>query len=159
MIRRVMSVVRRGGWVAVAIALAIVAADAAALPYEVETGPGVSIAVRHADGRVAAREPYVVHAPGVEAPFAEGVTDSRGRVTFLPNQPGEWRVAVTPEQAEPATVTIDVDEAAVMALPHRGLTGFVVASGFFGYLVGLAGILMIWRASRSTYLARSDRGP
>jgi hypothetical protein len=145
--------------VAVVLVLAVTAVPALALQFQVETGPGVSVAVAHPDARVAAEEPYTVHAPGVETPFTSGMTDARGRATFLPNQPGEWRIRISPAQAEPLVVSVSVDEAEVMALPHRGLSGFVVASGFFGYIVGLAGILMIWRASRSTYLARSERGP
>jgi nickel transport protein len=150
---------RRIAMAGLTLAFMLAAGSAAAVQYTVETGPGVSVALAHEGARVLAEEPYTVYAPDANEPFQHGLTDSRGRATFLPNQPGRWRVDVTPAGAEPLSITVEVDEAAVRALPHQGLGAFAVATAAFGYLVGLAGILMIWRASRSTYLARSERGP
>jgi hypothetical protein len=153
------SIITAGTRLACAALLTFAPLTASALQYELETGPGVSVALAHPDARVAADEPYTVYAPDTDTPFQQGMTDSRGRATFLPNRPGEWRVEFAPAGEEPLTVAVDVDEADIMTLPHAGLGLFTVATAGFGYLVGIAGILMIWRASRSTYLARSSREP
>jgi hypothetical protein len=71
--------------IAVALILTAVGArPAPALEYQVEHGHGVSVAALHGDARVADDTQYTGFGP----PFQSGMTDSRGRATFLPNQPG-----------------------------------------------------------------------
>jgi hypothetical protein len=75
--------------IAVALILTAVGArPAPALEYQVEHGHGVSVAALHGDARVADDTQYTGFGPGADAPFQSGMTDSRGRATFLPNQPG-----------------------------------------------------------------------
>ena len=53
---------------------------------------------------------YEIFAPDTTIPFAVGRTDALSRVTFVPNQTGEWKLKVFSEDGHGKVVTIDVRE-------------------------------------------------
>jgi nickel transport protein len=52
----------------------------------------VSVTLAYADGSPFAYEKYELYAEGQEIPAQVGNTDARGRVTFIPDAAGQWRL-------------------------------------------------------------------
>ena len=47
-------------------------------------------------------QPYRVHAPGSDVAFQTGRSDELGRVSFVPDRAGEWRIVVSTEDGHGA---------------------------------------------------------
>ena len=95
-------------------------------------------------------EPYQVFAPDTDIPFQAGRTDMQGRVSFLPDRPGRWRVVVSTEDGHGVEVRIRVDEAlAVTEIEGPGAGGLAMTLAGVGYLLGLGGLLVLWRQRKS----------
>lgn len=91
-------------------------------------------------------EPYRVYAPESDVAFQTGRTDRLGRVSFVPDRPGEWRVVIATEDGHGTTLVVPVDDEAGTAAKHaprRG--GFAMTLAGVGYLLGAAGVLLLWR--------------
>ncbi|MBK7047169.1 MAG: hypothetical protein IPH48_11820 [bacterium] len=80
---------------------------------EVAVGAMTVATFTHADGSPMAGVPFTVTTPvGTEA-FLTGNTDVHGRVVFLPDRAGAWKVRVAGADGHGAVVTIDVDSTAI----------------------------------------------
>jgi nickel transport protein len=91
-------------------------------------------------------EPYRVYAPESDVAFQTGRTDRLGRVSFVPDRPGEWRVVIATEDGHGTTVVVPVDdETDEVAKPATPRGGFAMTVAGVGYLLGAAGALMLWR--------------
>lgn len=91
-------------------------------------------------------EPYRIYAPGADAAFQTGRTDRLGRVAFVPDRPGAWRVVVNTEDGHGTELTVGVGNSPAVAEtrgPGRGGVAMTLAG--VGYLLGLAGALVLWR--------------
>jgi len=62
------------------------------LQHRIEEGEAVSVKLFFADGSDFDFESYEVYRAGDEIPFQVGRTDAQGRVVFLPDRAGTWRV-------------------------------------------------------------------
>lgn len=80
---------------------------------EVAVGAMTVVSFTHEDGSPMAATPFTVLAPGHTQPFLTGTTDRHGRVVFLPDEAGPWKVRVASADGHGAVVTIDVDSTAV----------------------------------------------
>lgn len=67
------------------------------LQHEVEESPAVSVRLFFADGDEFSFEAYEIYRAGEEVPFQVGRTDTHGRLVFLPDRAGTWRVKVFSE--------------------------------------------------------------
>jgi hypothetical protein len=74
-----------------------------------ETGTAVVVNFADHDGAAAEGWTYTVIDPDGEA-FARGMCDARGRVLFMPDRPGAWRVRVFSPDGHGASVDVVVDE-------------------------------------------------
>ena len=116
------------------------------LQHQVEEGTAVSVRLFFADGSDFDFESYEVYRAGDEVPFQVGRTDLRGRVVFLPDRPGTWRIKAFSEDGHGADisfstgVTADVRDAGRPFL-ERHLRIVVGVSVIFG-LFGLASLSM-----------------
>jgi len=72
------------------------------LQHRIEEGRAVSVKLFFADGRDFAFESYEVYHAGEEVPFQVGRTDLQGRVVFLPDRAGTWRIKVFSEDGHGA---------------------------------------------------------
>jgi hypothetical protein len=80
---------------------------------EVAVGAMTVATFTHEDGSPMAGVPFTVTTPvGTEA-FLTGTTDVHGRVVFLPDRAGAWKVRVAGADGHGAVVTIDVDSTAI----------------------------------------------
>ncbi len=127
-----------------------VSAHGHALLHDVGEGRAITVRLYFPDDDRPLFEPYQVFAPGSERPFQAGRVNALGEVTFRPDRPGEWRVQVTTADGHGARVTLQLDAELgverVSATPgwaQRVLTGL-------GWLLGLFGLLALWRLHRAT---------
>jgi nickel transport protein len=92
---------------AFALALALCAwlpapATAHDLQHRIEESEAVSIRLFFADGSPFDFESYEVYRAGEEVPFQVGRTDAKGRVVFLPDRAGTWRIKAFSEDGHGA---------------------------------------------------------
>ncbi|MDT8408062.1 MAG: hypothetical protein RQ741_00555 [Wenzhouxiangellaceae bacterium] len=124
--------------------------------HHVTRDQAVVVALSLGHGEPADDAGYRILAPDPGGTFQTGRSDARGRVTFLPDRPGRWRVMLTNDDGHGVEVKIDIDDQIQLsgvAGPAQG--GFGTALAAAGYLLGLAGALILWRRRRH---AVSDRG-
>lgn len=125
--------------------------------HEVSTAEAQVLSVSYAFGQAPIFEPYQVFAPDTDVPFQTGRTDAKGRISYLPDRPGRWRVVVTTEDGHGVEVRVRVDEALSITeveAPARG--GLVNTLAGIGYLLGLAGLLILWRQRRKPPMKSSS---
>ena len=72
------------------------------LQHQIEEGAAISVRLFFADGSDFAFESYEVYRAGDEVPFQVGRTDLRGRVVFLPDRAGTWRIKAFSEEGHGA---------------------------------------------------------
>ena len=124
---------------AVLLALAATAVCAHELQHSVQVGPAVVVELRYADGGPFSYEVAELYRPGEAAPFLTGRTDANGRVAFVPDQGGDWRLRVFSEdghggdftfQAGPDPVPVAAD--APLGTPTKLALGLSLLFGVFG---------------------------
>ncbi|MEJ2720131.1 MAG: hypothetical protein P8181_03190, partial [bacterium] len=102
----------------------------------------VVVTLSHDDGDMFSNETYEVFGPGDSTPFQSGRTDKLGRIVFVPDRTGEWRVRAFSEDGHGADFTVNVDNAGDLAgtAPARGpastvgriLAGVIAIFALFG---------------------------
>jgi nickel transport protein len=69
------------------------------------------IDVYYADGTKFSFEAYEIYKPGNEkVPYQVGRTNEIGRISFIPDSPGKWRVKVFSDDGHGANFEINVEE-------------------------------------------------
>ncbi|MGY6555268.1 MAG: hypothetical protein ACXIUM_12195 [Wenzhouxiangella sp.] len=127
--------------------------------HEVSTAEAQVLTVSYAFGQQPIFEPYQVFAPDTDIPFQSGRTDLQGRVSFLPDRPGRWRVVVTTGDGHGVEVRIRVDEAlAITEIQGPGAGGLAMTLAGVGYVLGLAGLLVLWRQRKSPSASKQSTG-
>ena len=72
------------------------------LQHRIGEAAAVSVELFFADGTAFAFESYEVYRAGDEIPFQVGRTDAQGRVVFLPDRAGTWRIKAFAEDGHGA---------------------------------------------------------
>jgi nickel transport protein len=72
------------------------------LEHSIDEGRAVSVKLFFADGSEFDFESYEVYRAGDEIPFQVGRTDALGRVVFLPDRAGTWRIRAFSEDGHGA---------------------------------------------------------
>ena len=72
------------------------------LLHQIAEAEAVSVRLFFADGRDFSFESYEIYRAGEEVPFQVGRTDVQGRVVFLPDRAGTWRIKVFSEDGHGA---------------------------------------------------------
>ena len=70
--------------------------------HSIREGTAVSVKLFFADGSKFDFESYEVYRAGDEIPFQVGRTDAQGRVVFLPDRAGTWRIKAFSEDGHGA---------------------------------------------------------
>jgi len=124
-------------------------AHAHALLYDVVTGEAVTLQLHFPDDNRPLFEPYQVFAPDSERAFQVGRVNAIGEVTFRPDRAGTWRIEVTSADGHGAQARVVVDEvlAVTSATSHQGWWTRTLAG--LGWLLGIFGILALWRLRRT----------
>ena len=79
------------------------------LRHQIDEGTAVSVRLFFADGKDFAFESYEVYRAGEEVPFQVGRTDLQGRVVFLPERAGTWRIKAFSEDGHGADFSFSTD--------------------------------------------------
>jgi nickel transport protein len=96
------------------------------------------VTITHDDGDAVAGARFDVFPPDSDTAFLSGATDARGRVVFLPDRAGNWRVRIATPDGHGADVQVAIDQSRLVAAvpPPRGsggvVMGFCVLFGIFG---------------------------
>ena len=137
-------------WIALLLPFGV---HAHAMLHEVVDGEAVTLRLSYGGADQPLFEPYEVFAPGLETPFQSGRVNALGELSFRPDRPGTWRVRVATEDGHGAVIRLEIDEAGVaasMPTQHGHAHEYwprVVAA--LGYLLGVFGLLALWRARRA----------
>lgn len=133
--------------------LPVAASHAHALLHERVAGEAVILRLAFPGGEQPLFESYEVFAPGERQAFQSGRVNALGEVSFRPDQPGDWRLQVISADGHGAEVHVEVDEAGVVSAVHGGHDH---AGGYWpralaalGYLLGIFGLLVLWRRRRA----------
>lgn len=111
------------------------------LSHSAQPGSAVIVELRYADGSPFSYESAEVFRPGETLPFLAGRTDSNGRLVFVPDQSGDWRIRAFSEDGHGGDFTVAAAPGAEPATPDLRL------GGAGGLLVGLSmvfGLFGLW---------------
>lgn len=105
-------------------------------------GEAVVVKLYFIDDKPFAYEAYEVFREGETVPYQVGRSDALGRVVFLPDRAGEWRVKAMSEDGHGVDVVLYTDEAARIEVRDkplferygRILVGVALILGLFGLL-------------------------
>ena len=116
------------------------------LRHSIEGGEAVTVKLFFADGNEFSFESYEVYRAGDEIPFQVGRTDLEGRVVFLPDRAGTWRIKAFSEDGHGADFSFSTDlkggaQDANRSFLERHLRIVVGVSLIFG-VFGLVNLLM-----------------
>ena len=122
------------------------------LQHEVVSREAVVIGCYFSDGERFAYESYEVYPPDAKIPSQTGRTDSKGRLVFLPDEPGEWQIKVSADDGHALNFSVAINEEAVVsdvqkALPKR----FPVATAGLGYVLGIFGLLSLFHRKKKNH--------
>lgn len=118
------------------------AAPAHDLHSSVGTGEAVVVKLYFIDDKPFSFEAYEIFREGESVPYQVGRSDALGRVVFLPDRAGEWRVKAISEDGHGVDVILYADEQARVELRDtpvferygRILVGVALIFGVFGFL-------------------------
>lgn len=144
---------RRIAWLACAAVLLPGLARGHAVLHEVIDGGAVVVRFTYPGADRPVFEPYEVFAPDSDTPFQAGRVNLHGEVSFRPDRAGTWRVRLTTADGHGALVALEVDAAGVVAAT-QGAHGhahdhWLRVGAALGYLLGVFGLLSLWRARRA----------
>jgi nickel transport protein len=110
-----------------------------ALSHTAQPGSAVIVELRYGDGSPFSYESAEVYRPGEAVPFLAGRTDANGRLAFVPDRAGDWRVRVFSEDGHGGDFTVAAAGAAGASTPADGMgtvgrlaVGLSVIFGVFG---------------------------
>jgi nickel transport protein len=127
------------------------AAGHALLHRVLETDSMVRVEFHFADGDRPYFESYRVMGPDDFRPFQTGRVNAVGEVSFRPDRPGPWRVLVATEDGHGAEfqMTVDHDGLRPSGSGPHGLSRWERLIAGIGYLLGVFGIIALWRMHRA----------
>jgi nickel transport protein len=110
-----------------------------ALSHTVQQGNAVIVELRYGDGSPFSYEAAEVYRPGESVPFLAGRTDATGRLAFVPDRPGDWRIRAFSEDGHGGDFTVAAAVQGGSSAPSAGLgevgglaVGLSILFGLFG---------------------------
>ena len=140
------------GIAAWALALGVAATAAGHGVTHAPVEGAVAVAFGYDDGTPMAWAEVRVFAPGEAEPAWEGGTDAAGRVAFVADRPGTWRVAADDGLGHRAEARIEVDAEGHGGMAARAARGPGRIAGGLGVLFGFFGL---WAWARARALRRT----
>lgn len=112
------------------------------LSYRVTQDRAVVLHLFHHDGSAFDRQSYEIYRDGTTEPHQAGHTDARGRIVFLPDAAGTWRVRTFSEDGHGLSFAFTTDAAAQLTgyekpffeRHARTLVGVSLIFGAFGLI-------------------------
>lgn len=111
------------------------------LHYLASQGQAVVVRLFYADNRPFAFEGYEIYPQGQDLPVQVGRTDAQGRIAFLPDRAGRWRIRAISEDGHGLDFSLSTDAAARLAAVEkpfyerygRLVVGVALILGLFGF--------------------------
>lgn len=112
------------------------------LQHSVDAAPAVVIKLFYMDKHPFAFEAYEIYREGEKLPYQVGRTDNQGRIAFLPDRAGAWRVKAFSGDGHGLDFKLETDAAAVPANTDKPVyerygriaVGVALILGLFGLL-------------------------
>jgi nickel transport protein len=112
------------------------------LQYTVTGGQAVVVKLFYADNTPFAFEGYEIYPEGGKLPVQVGRTDAQGRIAFLPDKAGQWRIQARSEDGHGLDFSLTTDAAAALVGSDkpvyerygRIVVGVAVILGLFGFI-------------------------
>jgi len=76
------------------------------LSHTAGQGSALIVELRYADGSLFSYEAAEVYRPAESVPFLVGHTDANGRLAFVPDRPGDWRIRAFSEDGHGGDFTV-----------------------------------------------------
>jgi len=89
------------------------------LTRAVSTGEAVIVQLTLEDGTPFSGERFEIYPPGLDTRFQLGFTDQQGRVAFVPDRAGAWRVKVSSKTGHGVDFQLDTERLAVVQASQR----------------------------------------
>jgi len=113
------------------------------LHHSVSRGEAVVIQLYFADGREFSFQSYEIYPEGGKVPDQVGRTDYQGRIVFIPDHAGTWRIKAFSEDGHGLDISLETDgQNALLEVAKplfdrysRIFVGLAVILGFFGVLM------------------------
>lgn len=112
------------------------------LQYSVSGAQAVVLKLFYVDNTPFSFEAYEIYRAGEKLPYQVGRSDSQGRIAFLPDRAGDWRVKAISEDGHGLDFTLKTDAAAHVETADkpayerygRIVVGIATILGLFGFL-------------------------
>lgn len=137
------------------VVLAVLPAVAHEVDHTVHRETATIVRLVYADGSPFSYESYEIRFRDEEIPIQVGRTDHEGRIVFLPERSGTYRVRAFSEDGHGATLSVDVqavpsgerivDADAEQPTAANRLSGLMAGVGI---ILALFGGISLWRARR-----------
>ena len=125
------------------------------LQHDVVTSRAVVISCYFSDGESFAYESYEVYPPDAKIPAQTGRTDSKGRLIFVPDEPGEWQIKVSADDGHGLNFSVAIAEDAVVSDAQKPLpTRFPGVIAGLGYVLGIFGLLNLFYRKKKNPISK-----
>jgi nickel transport protein len=125
------------------------ALHAHSLSHEAQTGSAVIVELRYGDGSPFSYETAEVYRPAESVPFLAGRTDANGRLAFVPDRPGDWRVRAFSEDGHGGDFTVAAAAEGGSSPSSAGLGEIGGLAVGLSILFGLFGLWSLFVRKRS----------
>jgi nickel transport protein len=109
------------------------------LSHTAGQGSALIVELRYADGSPFSYEAAEVYRPAESSPFLAGRTDANGRLAFVPDRPGDWRIRAFSEDGHGGDFTVAAAAEGGSSTSSAGLgevgglaVGLSILFGLFG---------------------------
>ncbi|HPF07722.1 MAG TPA: hypothetical protein PK293_16895 [Spirochaetota bacterium] len=74
--------------------------------YKISKNKVYTVSMNYSDGEIMNYTNYKIYSPGSESVFQSGLTDKNGKISFIPDAAGEWKVDVNDDTGHAASVIV-----------------------------------------------------
>jgi nickel transport protein len=115
----------------------------------VTRGDAVVVELFYPDNTKFGNQRCEIYRPGEETPYQTGTTDERGRIVFIPDQGGTWRIRTFSEDGHGANIAVDVDTDGLTAETKGTLfERFSAIIVGLSLIVGIFGVMALLQTRR-----------
>jgi nickel transport protein len=125
------------------------ALHAHSLSHTAQSGSAVIVELRYADGSPFSYESAEVFRPAESIPFLAGRTDANGRLAFVPDRAGEWRVRAFSEDGHGGDFTVSAGGDGTAPAGRSPLGAFERVAVGVALLFGIFGIWSLFLRKRT----------
>lgn len=117
--------------------------------YKISKNEVYTVSMNYGDGEGMNYTGYKIYSPGSDTVFQSGLTDKNGKLSFIPDAAGEWRVEVNDDTGHAAAVIVKTDK----------ISDGNIASGNSLNIIQkiIMAVCVIWGAAGTAFYFRSRK--